>query len=47
MKINVSCVQMRPERYDVKGNINKMCEFIEKVMEGNENTDLIVFPELL
>lgn len=47
MKINVSCVQMRPVRYDVKGNVKKMCKFIDKVMKENENTDLIVFPELI
>ncbi|MCB2295217.1 carbon-nitrogen hydrolase family protein [Clostridium algoriphilum] len=47
MKFNVSCVQMKPERYDVKRNIKTMCGFIDKVMEENANTNLIVFPELI
>ena len=47
MKINVSCVQMKPERYDVEGNIKKMCDFIHKVMKEKSDMDLIIFPELI
>ena len=47
MKIKVSCIQMKPERYNVKYNLRKMCDFIHKTMEENKNTNLIVFPELI
>ncbi|RII36257.1 carbon-nitrogen hydrolase family protein [Clostridium chromiireducens] len=47
MKIKVSCVQMEPKLGDVKYNLEKMVSFITEVMEKDNETDLIVFPELI
>lgn len=47
MKIKVSCVQMEPKLLDVKENLNKMTRFISEVMEQDNETNLIVFPELI
>ena len=47
MKINVTCVQMEPVRFDFKTNLRKMTDFVENVMAKNPKTDLIVFPELI
>ncbi|RYM02713.1 carbon-nitrogen hydrolase family protein [Sporolactobacillus sp. THM7-7] len=47
MKVTVSCVQMEPKLLDVEYNLQKMCQFIDEIMERNKNTDLIIFPELI
>jgi len=47
MKINVTCVQMEPVRFDFSHNLKKMTDFIEQAMKENPSTDLIVFPELI
>lgn len=47
MKINVTCVQMEPVRYDFASNLKKMTRFIEKSMAENPKTQLIIFPELI
>lgn len=47
MKINVTCVQMEPIRFDVAANLNKMKHFIEKAMIENPKTNLLLFPELI
>lgn len=47
MEITVSCVQLWPKLGDKKKNLEKMKAYIEKTMEDNPNTDLIVFPELM
>ncbi|KZL89018.1 carbon-nitrogen hydrolase family protein [Clostridium magnum] len=47
MNVKVACVQMEPKLYDVKANIEKMCDFIHQVMDKDKDTDLIVFPELI
>lgn len=47
MKINVTCVQMEPVRYDFAANLEKMTKFIEKTMTENPKTQLIIFPELI
>ncbi len=47
MKINVTCVQMEPIRFDFASNLKKMVYFIEKTMAENPKTNLILFPELI
>ena len=47
MKIKVSCVQMKPRLCDVQYNLEKMTKFINEIMEKDNETDLIVFPELI
>jgi len=47
MKINVTCIQMEPKRFDVESNLKKMVGFIEDAMRKNPKTDLIIFPELI
>lgn len=47
MKINVTCIQMKPERYEVQENLEKMCCLITETMEENKSTNLIIFPELI
>ena len=47
MKINVSCVQMKPELGRYQENLNKMIAFIEQIMSEKPETNLIVFPELI
>lgn len=47
MKIKVSCIQMEPKLFDVQYNLNKMINLITEVMEKDNKTDLIVFPELI
>jgi predicted amidohydrolase len=47
MKVNVSCVQMEPIRFDFASNLKKMVNFIENVMIEHPKTNLIVFPELI
>lgn len=47
MKINVSCIQIQPERCNTIVNLKKMCTFIDKCMKKNKDTNLIVFPELI
>lgn len=44
--VHVSCVQMKPALGDVKANLAKMTDYVEKIMELRKDTDLIVFPEL-
>jgi len=47
MKVGIAVVQMKPERYDVEGNVSKMLQFMEKVKDERPETHLIVFPELI
>lgn len=47
MKINVTCIQMEPKRFDVEANLKKMVSFIEDAMQKNPKTDLLIFPELI
>lgn len=47
MKVNVTCVQMAPVLRDFDKNVEKICEFIEKAVSENPQTQLIVFPELI
>ena len=47
MKINVACVQMKPELADYKANLAKILQYIEVVMTEKPKTNLIVFPELI
>jgi len=47
MRTNVSCVQMEPVMFNVTANLNKMIQFIDRVMAESPKTDLIVFPELI
>lgn len=47
MKINVTCVQMQPTRFDFASNLKKMVSFIENAMTENPKTDLLLFPELI
>ncbi|MCR3760480.1 carbon-nitrogen hydrolase family protein [Clostridium felsineum] len=47
MKINVSCVQMKPVLMDIQANVRKMEKFIKEIAEENKNVNLIIFPELI
>lgn len=47
MKINVTCIQMEPIRFDVAANLKKMTDFVEKAMLEYPKTELIIFPELI
>lgn len=47
MKINVTCIQMEPKRFDFTYNLRKMVENIETTMAQKPETNLIVFPELI
>jgi len=47
MSVIVSCAQMQPILFDVEENRRKMVDFVERINEGNPNTDLIIFPELI
>jgi omega-amidase len=46
-KVNVSCVQMKPILADYDGNIDRMVEFFNQIMDQRPETDLIVYPELI
>lgn len=47
MEVTVACVQMAPRLLDVAHNLQKMCRYIEDIMEKDAQTDLILFPELI
>ena len=42
-KVNVSCVQMKPILADYDGNIDRMVEFFNQIMDQRPETDLIVY----
>lgn len=46
MKIHMACAQIAPERMEPDKNINKICDYITKIMSEKPETNLIVFPEL-
>jgi len=47
MKIDIAVVQMFPELYDKKHNLNKMSGFVKKIFSEKKKCDLIIFPELI
>lgn len=47
MKANIACVQMKPELFNVKSNLDRMTAYIEKTMNEYPQTKLIIFPELI
>lgn len=46
-KITVSCIQMKPKRFDFDTNLKNMCNLVDEAINENEETSLIVFPELI
>lgn len=37
---------MEPRRFDVKQNVDRMCDFMERIKKEEPTVDLILFPEL-